>query len=394
MIPIPKGYRYAATAAGFKYSGRNDLAAIVSERDAHVAGVFTKNAFTAAPVMQCKEQLAANLTTARAILVNAGQANACTGEAGLADCRLTLEWAEQELGVPAGSIYPCSTGVIGPRLPMDKFRSSLPVLADTLGHSSPLDVAKAIMTTDAFPKLAWGAVEVHGHEVRILGICKGAGMICPDMATMLGFILTDGGVEQGALQTALSRAVDASFNAVTVDGDTSTNDTVLALANNGSGVVVGSDAMDAFTEALTEVCQALAYMLVQDGEGATKVVSITVRRAASEADAKLAARTIAHSPLVKTAMFGCDANWGRIVAALGRSGAQFNPDHVTVRIGNVAIFERGVPVHEDFDSLLAPHMQGRDIRIEVDLDEGGAYATVLASDLGHEYVNINADYRS
>jgi len=395
VVPIPKGFSFAVAEAGFKYSGRNDLMFIKSEKPAVAAGTFTKNLFQAAPVLVALESLRASGGHARAIMINAGQANACTGQGGIDDCKKTLELAAAAAGVEPGEILPASTGVIGPRFNMDKWKAVMPKLAESLGEAGPLDAAKAIMTTDKFPKIAWGEVDTPEGKVRLLGFAKGAGMICPNMATMLGTLLCDADVGSLWWSEAVAAAVDKSFNSVTVDGDTSTNDCILALANGASGVRIDSaEGRQALLSAMVEVCQALAYMIVQDAEGGTKILRISVRGADDHAQAELAARAVGHSPLVKTAMFGMDANWGRIVAALGRSGAQFDPNEVDVKIGGIPVFLAGAPVPGDLDSLLEPHMRRNEIAVDVELGDGPGRYVLLASDLSYEYVKINADYRS
>jgi len=276
IIPVPKGFSFAVAKAGFKYQGRDDLALIVSDRPAAAAGVFTRNLFQAAPVIVAAEALKAS-QTARALLVNAGQANACTGRAGIVNCRETLKLAAKAAGLGADEILPASTGVIGPQLNMDAWKKALPLLAADLGKSGPIEAAKAIMTTDTFPKIAWGSVSLDNKEARILGMAKGAGMICPDMATLIGLVITDAEVDPGWWREALGSAVDQSFNSITVDGDTSTNDTVLALANGASGLAIQTkEGRLALSSALAEVCQALAFMIVQDAEGGTKILRIQV----------------------------------------------------------------------------------------------------------------------
>lgn len=393
-VPVPKGFSFATHDAGFRYQGRDDLALIVSDRPAAGAGVFTKNLFQAAPVVVARENLDTS-ESIRAFLVNAGQANACTGAEGEANCRETLELVAERLGISASEILPASTGVIGPQLKMDLWRAEVPALAAKLGQAGPLDAAKAIKTTDAFTKIAWGSVEIDGREIRLVGIAKGAGMICPNMATMLGFVACDAKVEPAQWQEMLAAAVDASFNAITVDGDTSTNDCVLAMANGASGVDVHSeDELAVLGAAMNELCQALAYMIVEDAEGGTKIIRVHVTGAEDHMDAELCARAVGHSPLVKTAMFGRDANWGRIVAAVGRSGAQFEPENVSVSIGQIPVFLNGQPVAGDLDSLLAPHMRRSEIAVDIDLGAGNGEYLLLAADLGYEYVKVNADYRS
>ncbi len=397
MIPLPKEYRFAVAAASFKYAGRNDLAAVLSGRPAAAAGVFTRNRFQAAPVLAGREMILAGKPV-RGVCINAGQANACTGEEGVMRCRMAQEIAANALGVAPDELLPASTGVIGPQLDMDAWRAAAPALAASLkaegGKAGPVEFAKAICTTDRFPKLAWGQVEdPDGKAYRVLGVAKGAGMICPDMATMLAVVLTDAAVSVRALQKALASAVDNSFNRITVDGDTSTNDTVYALANGASGVACETDGeLEALALALEDVCGSLAYMIVQDAEGGTKVARIVVAGAVDARQADMAARTVGNSPLVKTALFGRDPNWGRIVAALGRSGADFDPDRVSVRIAGAPLFVNGQPVAGDVAGLLAPHLDRTDVSVEIDLGAGPGQAVLLASDLTHDYVSLNAEY--
>ena len=396
VIPVPKGFSFATASAAFKYTtGRDDLALIVSESPAAAAGVFTQNLFQAAPVTVAKAQLAASGGHARAVLINAGQANACTGAAGIADCRETLSLVAKATDLSPEEILPASTGVIGARLKMDKWKAVVPTLAENLGQTPAMAAAKAIMTTDSFPKIAWGTLATEVGEVRVLGMAKGAGMIAPNMATMIGVLLCDAKVGSLWWQEAVAAAADRSFNSVTVDGDTSTNDCVLGLANGASEVVIDSaEGRQALLAVMAEVCQTLAAMLVQDAEGGTKVLRIKVTGAASPAEAELAARAVGNSPLVKTAFFGRDANWGRIVCAIGRSGAVFDPDDVAVRIGGVPVFENGMPVADDLDALLAPHMRRGEIPVDIELGAGPGRYLLLASDLTYDYIKINADYRT
>ena len=394
MTIVPKGYRFAVAACGFKKADRNDLGLIVSEGPAVAAGVFTTNRFQAAPVLVCKDILAAS-PVARAIVVNSGQANACTGEEGLANCRATLDMMAKVARVEPGEIFPASTGVIGAQLKMDLWAEAGLKLAGSLGRATAMDVAKAMMTTDSFPKLVAKSVQLAGGEVRLLGMCKGAGMISPNMATMLGFVLCDADLEPKAWREMLSYCADRSFNALTVDGDTSTNDTIIALANGASRVRADDPkSLTALRHCLLSVCQELSYRIVQDAEGGTKVAHITVTGAKSNPQAEAAARTIGNSPLVKTALFGCDPNWGRIIAALGRSGADFEPQDVVLKIGGILVFENGQPAPEDLDALLAPCMRHQDVEIELIIGQGRGSFTLLASDLTKRYVEINADYRT
>ena len=395
VIPLPKGFAFATAAAGFKRADRDDLALIVSEVPAAAAGVFTQNLFQAAPVLVAKDQIRKTGGHARAVLINSGQANACTGQAGIADCRGTLAMVAAATDLSPEDILPASTGVIGARLKMDKWKAAVPALAGSLGQTSVMDAAKAIMTTDSFPKVAWGSLATESGEVRVVGMAKGAGMIAPNMATMIGVLLCDAQVGSLWWQEAVAAAADRSFNSITVDGDTSTNDCVLALANGASEVVIDSaEGRQALLAVMVEVCQSLAAMLIQDAEGGTKILRIRVQGAASHAEAELAARAVGNSPLVKTAFFGRDANWGRIVCALGRSGATFATEDVSVRIGGVPVFVDGMPVPDDLDALLAPHMRRGEIAVDIELGKGPGRYLLLASDLTYDYIKINADYRT
>lgn len=394
MSIAPQGFRFAVAAAGFRKENRPDLALLVSDVPAVAAGTFTQNRFPAAPVVVAKAMLAER-PEARAVVINSGQANACTGDEGMRNCRLTLELVGRAAGLDPSAVLPASTGVIGAQLKMDLWEKAAPVLAANLGQSTPEDFASAIMTTDAFPKLSHREVALPGGVVRLVGMAKGAGMICPNMATMLSVVLCDAEVEASLWQKLLREAVDQTFNRVTVDGDTSTNDTLYGLANGASGVAVADgESVAALSAALVSVLGDLAYMLVQDGEGASKVARIHVTGARSDADAERVARTVGHSQLVKTALYGRDANWGRIVAAVGRSGAEFEPEDVRVSLCGVELFRNGQPTDLDFDALLEEPLKRRDLPIDIILGAGPGSYTLLASDLGHEYVNVNADYRS
>lgn len=394
MIPVPKGYNFSAVAAGFKYKDRNDLALICSEVPATAAGVFTTNKFQAAPILVCKDNLKKE-TKVRALLINAGQANACTGTDGIEDCRRTSRMVADSIGIESTQILPASTGVIGNRFDMSKWENAVPALSEALGKTDAVKAAKAIMTTDTFPKLSWKKVDTPDGTVRFLGMCKGSGMISPKMATMLGFLICDAEVDSKWWHEALTRCIQKSFNCVTVDGDTSTNDCVLALANGASGVKAESDeTRNAIEQTMLEICQSLSYMIIQDAEGGTKIMSICVTGAESDEDAELVARAVGNSPLVKTAIFGEDPNWGRIVAAAGRSEADFDPDMLTLALGDIVIFEKGRPIEGDMDAILKPLMKKQDIQINISLGDGTGYSSLLASDFTHDYVSINADYRS
>ncbi|MBC15973.1 MAG: bifunctional ornithine acetyltransferase/N-acetylglutamate synthase [Desulfovibrio sp.] len=391
---IPKGYRFAATKASFKYEGKLDLGAIVSDTPAIAAGVFTTNKFKAAPVLQCQEMLADGRKMS-GFLMNSGQANACTGGQGRANCRETLNLAAKALGVPADELLPASTGVIGAQFDLAKWEAAMPGLASSLGEVGPEETAKAIMTTDTVHKIAETSFEIDGNEVRLLGICKGAGMISPNMATMLSFIVCDADISTEAWQTMLTDCVNLTINRVTVDGDTSTNDCVMALANGASGVAIETEEeYILLRKHLLTILEDLAYKIVMDAEGGTKVAFIQVSGAKTDHDAELVARAVGNSPLVKTALFGSDPNWGRIVCAAGYSGANFNAEDLVLKIGGILVFRNGTPEPGDMDDLLAPIMAERDIVIHLDIGEGSGSSMLLASDLTKEYVAINADYRS
>ncbi len=392
-VQLAQGFLLSTASAGFKKAGRDDMALAFSEYPATVAGVFTSNVFKAAPVLVGQE-LVKQKQPVRAVLVNTGQANACTGEEGLKNCWSAMEMVGKELGIEKTSILPASTGVIGAQLKMDLWEKGVPVLAKNLGQRTTEEFAKGIMTTDSFPKFASQIIELAGGNVVITGFAKGAGMICPNMATMISIVLCDAKVEQEAWQCLFERAVSMSFNRATVDGDTSTNDTLYALANGASGVTPSAQDMVLLEQGVITLLKKLAYMLVQDGEGATKVMHIKVEGAKRDAEAELVARTVGHSPLVKTAMYGKDANWGRIVAAIGRSGASFDPAKVRVNICGVEVFANEQPTTCDFDALLKKPLEERDIEIRIILGEGHGRYSLMASDLSHEYVSINADYRS
>ena len=403
MIQIPQGFRLAAANADFrgKHLDRNDVSLVFSTVPATAAGVFTTNLFRAAPVLVSEEHIAASgASGVRGVLFNSGQANACTGEQGRENCLRTLDMVSRALceageEVSAESLLPASTGVIGAQMPMDKWAAVVPALAASLGKVDLEGLARAMMTTDAFPKMAGRELALKGGTVLLAGVAKGAGMICPNMATMLSVVLTDAAVEREAWQDMFARAVAKTFNRVTVDGDTSTNDTVLGLANGASGVSAAAE-QDArqLEDALTDVLGRLAHMLVKDGEGATKVMHISVCGAPSDADAEQVARTVAHSQLVKTAIYGQDANWGRIVAAVGRSGVAIDPDAVRLTLCGVERFRDGQPVNDHLEEQLAELLKGKDIEVGIELGDGHGVAAVHASDLSHDYVSLNADYRS
>ena len=387
---LPRGFKAGAAAANFKKAGRDDLGLIISDRPCVLAGMFTQNLFKAAPVLVCREILD-TFGTARAVLAN----SACTGEEGLDNCRATQEMAAEATGLEAQEILPISTGVVGAHLKMDLWRKAVPALAQSLGSRDAEGFTRAFMTTDAFPKFAMREVTLSGGTVRLTVMAKGAGMICPTLATMLCVALTDAAVEREPWQAMFGRAVDKTFNRVSVDGDTSTNDTILGLANGASGVAARDEAdLALLEEALTAILGTVSHMLVMDGEGASKVIHISVRGARNDADAELVARSVGHSQLVKTAIYGGDANWGRIVTAVGYSGASFDPAKVGLHLCGVERFRLGRPVNDDQEEKLAELLKAKDIAVDINLGDGPGSYTFQASDLGHEYVTLNSDYRS
>jgi glutamate N-acetyltransferase/amino-acid N-acetyltransferase len=405
------GFRASSAACGLKQSGQPDLALVVCDRAATAAGVFTTNAFRAAPVSYDAALLARRPPPqVRAVAANAGNANACTGEQGLRDAQRMAKLAESCLSLPPDSVLVMSTGVIGHLMPMDKVEQGIRAAAQGLSPRGGADAARAIMTTDLVPKEAYARVQVGDAGVAIGGMAKGSGMIHPALApltpeagpataphaTMLSVIVTDARVAADALQASLETAANASFNRITVDGDTSTNDTVLVLASGGAGgpeLHVGSQGYDDFCTALTSVCTSLARQIARDGEGATRLVEIVVRGAASDTDAERAAKTIATSPLVKTAIFGADPNWGRILAAVGRSGAQVEPGRTSLWLGGIRLVAGGMPlsfVAGEARSMLS----SAEVSITVDLGLGAGRATVWTCDLSYKYVEINAEYHT
>jgi glutamate N-acetyltransferase/amino-acid N-acetyltransferase len=391
-MQVPLGFSFAALAAGFKAGGKPDLALLVSAVPAAGAAMFTRNAFRAAPVLVGQELLAGG-GKFRAVLINSGQANACTGEEGIRNCRRTQSLLAGILGLRAEEILPASTGLIGAQLKMELWEQGLPLLVKNLGKNSAEDFAQAIMTTDRFAKAASEEIRLKGGTARLCGLAKGAGMICPNMATMLAVLLCDADVSPPLWRQLLREAVNLTFNRVSVDGDTSTNDTIYALANGASGVGAAEDEGPGLFAAMRNVLGKLAYMLVQDGEGATKVMRVKVREAATARDAERAARAVGHSPLVKTAIFGQDANWGRIVCALGYSGADFDPARARVELCGIEVFRHQQPLEADQQTLTAA-LKGRDIAVEIFLGAGGEEYELLASDLTHDYVTLNSAYHN
>jgi len=393
MTSTIAGFRFAAVAAGIRKDGRVDIALAVADRPAVVAGLFTRNLVRAAPVLLAEERVRSGL--ARAILVNAGCANACTGEAGLAAARETTESVARAIGCPSAEVLPASTGVIGQPLPVQKITAKAKELAKGITPEGYEAFAQAICTTDRWVKIAEAQVETARGPVSVMGIAKGAGMIHPDVgppqATMLVFLFTDAVINREELESALVQASDKTFNACSVDGDTSTNDSVIALASGASNIrVVASEILPAF---LT-VCDKLARSIIADGEGANHVAEIKVRGLATEADAKRVASTVATSLLVKTALHGKDANWGRLLAAAGRAGVIFDPNHAGISIGGVEIVKNGLALGAESEKAASEFLKGPSYTIELSLGSGPAEFSYLTSDIGHGYVDVNADYRS
>jgi len=395
-ITFPEGFVASAVRCGLKTIG-DDLALIVTESEASVAGVFTTNYVQAACVRYSRRVVKSG--SARAILVNAGNANACNGDQGDADNRQMAEWVSRRLNIAPDQVLTASTGIIGHLMPMEKLNSGIEMAVGALERDERVDqqASEAIMTTDTRPKRF--AVEVDSDRwnapIRFGGMCKGAGMIAPNMATMLAFLTTDVRLPAGLLQDALTRAISASFNCVTIDGDTSTNDMCLLLASGIGGAEISNlgDGFEDFVEALTRVCITLAKEVARDGEGATKLAEIVVRGAATESGAHKIARTIAESPLVKTALFGNDPNWGRFMMAAGRAGVAFDPNRVNVFIGPHLVCRAGSSV--EFDRAAAHnYLQSAEIRIELDLNVGDETAAVWTCDYSYDYIRINAEYHT
>ena len=397
-LPPVAGVRIATANSGIRYKGRDDLMLAVLDAGTTVAGVLTKSLTCSAPVIWCRDSLARG--SARAVVVNAGNANAFTGKAGDATVQATVEAAAGIAGCATDEVYVASTGVIGIPLAPDAIAKVLPgMVAGLKDDSAALEAgARAIMTTDTFAKGSTRTAAIGGTTVTISGFAKGSGMIAPDMATMLGFIFTDAAIAAPALQSMLSEFTERSFNAITVDGDTSTSDTLLLFATGKAGNAPVADAqapeLAEFRKALEEVMLDLALQIVRDGEGATKFVSITLVGAESDAAAKRIALTVANSPLVKTALAGEDANWGRIVAAIGRAGERADRDLIKITIGGTLICAEGMEVPGYDEAPVAAHMKGQEIDVHIDLGIGTGKARVWTCDLTHGYIDINGSYRS
>ena len=392
-VTAPLGFRAAGVASGIK-PDRLDLALVVADAPCASAGVFTANLAQAAPVLVSREHLLGSRT--RAIVANAGCANAATGDAGLADAREMAALAARAASCPVEQVVVASTGVIGVRLPMEKLRAGIPAACAALSREGGADAARAIMTTDTRPKQVVVDFEASGVSCRVGGMAKGAGMIAPNLATMLAFFTTDAGVAPQLLRRALVEAVGESLNRITVDGDTSTNDCAVALASGASGApaIERDDAdYDALRHAFLEAARQLARMLVRDGEGVTRVAEVRVEGARTAADADRIARTVAESPLVKTALHGGDPNWGRVLAAVGRAGVPLDVSRVSLWIGDVHVAEGGA-AREYVETTAAAAMQEEPVRLRIRLSEGDASGWIWTSDFSRGYVDINAHYRS
>jgi glutamate N-acetyltransferase/amino-acid N-acetyltransferase len=393
-VSAPAGFRAAGIACGVKKNGNPDLALIVSDRPAAAAAVFTTNKAQAAPVLVSKARLAASGGRARVVAINSGCANACTGPDGLATAEAMADAAARVAGAPPDDVLIASTGVIGVALDRDVVTRGIAAAFAALSDRGGPDAARAIMTTDPFPKDAAVEATVASGRFRVGGIAKGSGMIEPLMATMLAVVTTDAQVAAPLLQRALSAVTDVTFNAITVDGECSTNDCVFALANGASGVTIGEAELDVLVAAMRRVCEQLAIGIVRGGEGATKLVTIDVTGGRTNEEAKQAARAIGNSPLVKTAVHGADPNWGRLVAVAGRAGVEFSLERARVQIGDVVLFADGRPFDERA-AQASTHLQAKDVSLHVDLGTGGnGTARMWTCDLSADYVKINAEYRT
>ena len=391
-LPIIDGVRFATAAAGVRYPGRADvmLAAIVP--GATIAGVFTRSATRAASILDCQDKIGGDMSKGAAILVNSGNANAFTGAAGKASVDRICAEVAARLNIPANAVFTSSTGVIGEVLPDHKITDCLDQLTASLSPAAQQEAARAIMTTDTFPKGASKTLQIDGQPVTISGFAKGSGMIAPDMATMLVYIFTDAKIPQPDLQEKLGDLTNQTFNCITVDSDTSTSDALICAATGTSGVDVSQS--DDFADALKQVMLDLAHQVVKDGEGATKFVTVEVTGASSESDARKVAMSIANSPLVKTAIAGEDPNWGRIVMAVGKSGAAADRDRLSIWFGPHLVAENGWVAASYTEEAGASYMQQAELHIRTDLGVGTAQTTVWTCDLTHRYIEINADYRS
>jgi len=387
------GFKAAGVAAELKKKGKKDLGLICSRVPANVAGVFTKNRVKAAPVLLDMELIKSGVC--QAVIVNSGSANCCTGEQGMRDAEAMASLAASELGISNDLVFVASTGVIGEPLPIEKIKTAIPDLVKSLQPEGIPDLARSIMTTDTVPKMVSAQGIVEGKTFTVTGVAKGAGMIRPDMATMLCFVCTDVGAAPEILKETLVKAAHRSFNRITIDGDTSTNDTVLVMANGLSGAVIRSVAQrDIFQKVLDEIFLDLAKQLIRDGEGVTKLVEIMVRGAVSDSDAWKVADTVAHSPLVKTSFFGEDANWGRIVGAVGRADAKVDPDKIDIYFDDIQLVKAGISCGKAVEAEATKVLKKSEFVVTVDLNMGRGSDLMYTCDFSVDYVKINADYRS
>ncbi|GAA0207238.1 bifunctional glutamate N-acetyltransferase/amino-acid acetyltransferase ArgJ [Selenomonas dianae] len=393
-VTYPKGFQAAGVKAGIKKSGNLDVAVIYTEKKAAVAGTFTKNAVAAAPVHVSKAVVATH--TAHAIVANAGCANACTGAQGEADAAAMQKIAADALGCTSADVIVGSTGIIGQLLPMDKVEQGIHAAVKALSVDGSADAGNAIITTDTYSKAGATSVMIGGKEVRFGIIAKGSGMIRPDMATVLCFITTDADIDGVLLQDALSEVIEHSLNMISIDGDMSTNDMAIVLANGAAGnpkITEKNADYEAFKETLLALCQGISEKIAADGEGATKFITVHVKGAKSFADAKTVGMSVANSPLVKTAFFGEDPNWGRVICAVGYAGVPMNPNHTTVKFGGIPVYADGMGVSYDADALRMV-MTAHDIVVEIDLKDGTEEAKVWTCDFSYEYVKINGEYHT
>jgi glutamate N-acetyltransferase/amino-acid N-acetyltransferase len=388
-----QGFKFSGVASGLKKNGQKDLGLIYSETPATVAGVFTRNQIKAAPVLLDMQRITSGIC--QAVIVNSGNANCCNGAKGMQDAISMARWTAAELDIPEEQVLVASTGVIGEPLDVEKVRTALPELINTLDADGVSVLAEAIMTTDTVPKVVTQKGRLGGVSFTVTGVAKGSGMIRPDMATLLCFVMTDIAAEPELLKEMLLAATDLTLNRISVDGDTSTNDTALLIANGLSGTVVNSDAdRKEFQGILDAVLMSLARQLIKDGEGATKLVEIAVKGARSDADAYQIADTVAHSNLFKTALFGEDANWGRILAAAGRAGVQIQPDAMDIYFADVLMVKSGMGCGKKAEARATQILKQPEYTITIDLKAGKGTSTVITCDFSIDYVRINADYRS
>jgi glutamate N-acetyltransferase/amino-acid N-acetyltransferase len=394
---LPLGFRWSSATAGLKASGNPDVAIAVCDTPSPAAALFTSNQLVAAPITVDRAHLAATGNQVRAILVNAGNANCATGAPGIDACHRSCVALADAIGCVFDEIFPSSTGIIGVPLPVEKLIAAIPSAAAALGNTPQHAeaFANAILTTDTHPKIAQASFTLDGKQVNLFGCCKGAGMIGPQLvphATMLAYLFTDLAACSEHLQAMLTSAVEPSFNAISIDGDTSTNDTVLLLASGASTITASPEAAALFQAALNDLCAQLAYAVVDDGEGVTHVVTLAIAGAPTDADAKTIAKTIATSPLCKTAWSSADPNWGRLLAAAGRAGVPFDPANATIRIANLPVFTYGVRDTAFDEAATHAAMSARHYTIAIDLGAGDGHSTFITCDLTHDYVSINADY--